>query len=461
MTKDENLGYILPVVNTATTFSSTKSFDYHDVPFLVKDYTAQYKSLIHFNKNKSTLIHQWYPFLEGYSSEFIKGIIQEINYTPQCALDPFAGSGTTAVELQNLGINCLSFEVNPFLHSLAVVKMRTDYSAAVLQKHIDALKKKISSTVTQIRLIQPPPIAKTFYKRSGNGKWIFNNAALDGILQLKHAISDVKDLRYNQLFKIVLASILLEVSNVFRNGKALSYRDKWGAERKIRRTDVHEKFFEKLELIFKPDIQILEGKAKTNNGFSNAARCYLGDVRKEIIQIPANSVDLVITSPPYLNSRDYTDSYIVELWILDYVKNYQELRQLRNRTLHSHVQIRIGETSYPKLSRLQTILTSLNQNSDQFWNKELLNMVKGYFADMDSLFTQIALKMKTGGKVYLNVANSAYYGIEIPVDELIGEIAETKGLRVIEIREAIRIRPSSQQNRIIGSLRESVVLLER
>ncbi|MCL5066808.1 MAG: hypothetical protein M1368_00450, partial [Thaumarchaeota archaeon] len=234
-----------------------------------------------------------------------------------------------------------------------------------------------------------------------------------------------------------------------------------GADRKIRRTDVHRKFFEKLETVFKPDVRELEARAKQNISFSNAENCYLGDVRKEIAQVPNESIDLVITSPPYLNSRDYTDSYIVELWLLDFVRSYQELKELRNRTLHSHVQVKIGEIPYPNLAKLDTIVSQLVSNSEKFWNKELVNMVKGYFADMDSLFIQLALKMEKGKKIYLNVANSAYYGVEIAVDEIIGEISEIRGFKVIEIREARRIRPSSQQNSVIDSLRESVVVMER
>ena len=44
-------------------------------------------------------------------------------------LVPFAGSGTTPLELQLLGINCYSFEVSPFMHLLATVKLETDYNS--------------------------------------------------------------------------------------------------------------------------------------------------------------------------------------------------------------------------------------------------------------------------------------------------------------------------------------------
>ena len=43
-------------------------------------------------------------------------------------------------------------------------------------------------------------------------------------------------------------------------------------------------------------------------------------------KIPDQSVDLVITSPPYLNSRDYTDTYMVELKALGYMEDLNEIK---------------------------------------------------------------------------------------------------------------------------------------
>lgn len=67
-------------------------------------------------------------FVEGYSKEFIQGILDELDYTPECVLEPFSGSGTTPVEMQDKGIKCISFEVSPFMHLLSTVKLRRDYN---------------------------------------------------------------------------------------------------------------------------------------------------------------------------------------------------------------------------------------------------------------------------------------------------------------------------------------------
>ena len=72
-----------------------------------------------FGKNKSEYIHRWYPFVEGYSKEFISKIVDEYKVLNKCqdiiCLEPFAGSGTTPLELQDMGYLCYSFEVSPFM----------------------------------------------------------------------------------------------------------------------------------------------------------------------------------------------------------------------------------------------------------------------------------------------------------------------------------------------------------
>ena len=88
---------------------------------MLKDYnfidcTEKYHSIMQFDKNKNVFVHRWYPFVEGYSKEFIEDILNELSFVPSCALEPFCGSGTTPVELQNHNIRCYSFEVSPFMY---------------------------------------------------------------------------------------------------------------------------------------------------------------------------------------------------------------------------------------------------------------------------------------------------------------------------------------------------------
>ncbi|WP_277405550.1 hypothetical protein [Lacrimispora xylanisolvens] len=60
----------------------------------------------------------------------------------------------------------------------------------------------------------------------GKEKWNFNKSVMEGIMDIQSAIDLLNDEDYKELFTIALASILMEVSNVYRKGKCLTYKKK-------------------------------------------------------------------------------------------------------------------------------------------------------------------------------------------------------------------------------------------
>lgn len=430
------------------------------MPYQIVDYTELYESIMQFNKNKTVPIHQWYPFVEGYSREFINSILGELDYAPEWVLEPFAGSGTTPLEMQKNGIQCYAFEVSPFMHLLSSVKMQKNYNIVNFDKYFELLRTSITTTTNQnIKELELIPFGSTVVQTQNLKKWNFNNEVIDGILDIKYAIKQIPDILYQNLFKIALASILLEVSNVFRNGKCLSYKKGWQERVRFSREDVHNIFFNRLLDKFSADIEAITQEHQNKQGVNNSSLCYLGDVRQNISNIADNSIDLIITSPPYLNSRDYTDIYMLELKVLDLVSCHEDLRKLRKKTIRSHVQIKHGALETLDITLLNELIASIMENKNSFWNNDLLNMIKGYFLDMNILFEHFHRVMKPNRKIYFNVANSAYYGVEIKVDEIIAEIAESKGFTINEIRKARDLKVSSQQSGLIDKLRESVTVM--
>ena len=431
----------------------------------IVNYINDYGSIMQFNKNKNTYIHGWYPFVEGYSKEFIRSIVNEYtakyNKVPEICLEPFAGSGTTPVELQKLGIKCVSFEISPFMYNLATAKMETNYTTTDFNLSLDNVSDALIDYEEDIETLLPLTASRRIVQREGLKKWNFNKEVMKGILDIKYAINQLDNPTYIDLFRIALASILLDVSNVYRNGKCISYKKNWNTKITFSREDVHNIFLNRLRNVFYPDIQTLtEHKRISETLFSNRRFCSLGDVRENLeSMIDDNSINLIITSPPYLNSRDYTDTYMPELRVLDYVSTDEEIRNLRKRTIRSHVQVKWDEVDLIDNVLLQNAILQLSVFKSKFWNEGLLNMIKGYFKDMDFLFKIFYKKVASSGLIYFNVANSAYYGVEIKTDEIVAEIAEKNGFKVIEIREARRINPSSQQKDSVPYLRESVIVI--
>lgn len=409
-----------------------------------------------FNQNKTEPIHRWYPFVEGYSKEFITSIISEQDNAPQVCLEPFSGSGTTSLELQKRGIPCHSFEVNPFMFLLASVKLENTYNSKCLVDKFEQIKGERHN----IKIGDITSEFSTLFENGKNKKWNYHREAGNAVRVLLNTINDEKDKKYKDLFLVGLAAILLDVSNLYRNGKCLSYKRDW-KERRLTKEEVFARFDKKIEEQILPDIL---AKEKCKVVTSNKQFLYQDDARKGIdLRIPNDSVDLVITSPPYLNSRDYTDTYMLELKTLGMTPSLKSIKALREKTIRSHVQINWKDEEKendPLLLKTFDELEEGAKNSD-VWNDSILDMINLYFVDLRAVFHSIYKKLKNNGKVYFNVSNSAYFNVLVNTIEICASIAESEGFIVREVREARKLKTSPQQKETIGSLLEAVIVLEK
>jgi len=418
------------------------------------DYFKKYGRIMQFNKNKKEPFHRWYPFVEGYSKEFIQSIVKEMDRNNLVCLEPFSGSGTTALELQNCGIACFAFEVNPLMYLIARVKLENGYELERFEYWYDYIVKERSKKIVELETE-----FNTLYQGEGKKKWNYNTDIGIAVEKLRQVIESISEVIYKELFKVALAAILLDVSNLYRNGKCLSYKKKW-EDRKIVEKDVFDKFDEKVLKELKCDIENSITRTKINN----KERLYNQDSRIGIAnEVDDNSIDLVITPPPYLNSRDYTDTYMLELKTLGFTKTSEEIKELREKTLRSHVQIKWNDTSNVNNELLENTLVELEEASKEIekWNDSIIDMVRLYFVDMQNIFRVLYGKMKIHGRIYFNVSNSAYFNVLINTLEICASIAEQEGFKVLEIRDARKLKTSPQQKKTIGKLLEGVVVLEK
>lgn len=418
------------------------------------DYFKKYGRIMQFNKNKKEPFHRWYPFVEGYSKEFIQSIVKEMDRDNLVCLEPFSGSGTTALELQNCGIACFAFEVNPLMYLIARVKLEKGYELERFEYWYGYIVKERSRKIVELETK-----FNTLYQGEGKKKWNYNTEIGIAVEKLRQVIESISEVIYKELFKVALAAILLDVSNLYRNGKCLSYKKNW-KDRKIVEKDVFDKFDEKVLNELKYDIKNSIKRTEINN----KDRLYNLDSRTGIAnEVDDNSIDLVITSPPYLNSRDYTDTYMLELKTLGFTKTSEEIKELREKTLRSHVQIKWNDTSNVSNELLKNTLMELEAASKEIekWNDSIIDMVRLYFVDMQNIFRVLYGKMKAHGRIYFNVSNSAYFNVLINTLEICASIAEQEGFKVLEIRDARRLKTSPQQKDKIGKLLEGVVVLEK
>jgi hypothetical protein len=176
---------------------------------------------------------------------------------------------------------------------------------------------------------------------------------------------------------------------------------------------------------------------------------------------------LCVTSPPYLNSFDYSDVYRPELFLSQFVSNTSQLRKIRLRTVRSHVQVRWDPPTQKDFGDiyLRTAF-DLRSVSGNLWDKRIPLMVQAYFEDMKTILKALHCKGEADAQVWIVVSTSAYGGVEIPVDMILAQIAENVGWFLYDIGVIRHLRHSGHHwrklpdaDRPSAKLRESVVVL--
>jgi DNA modification methylase len=193
-------------------------------------------------------------------------------------------------------------------------------------------------------------------------------------------------------------------------------------------------------------------------------RVITGDCRASLPKLAPESYDLWVTSPPYLNSFDYSDVYRPELFAAGFVDTNSELRNIRRKTLCSHVQVKREYTDEICSSLLKPALDEMAGR--KLWSPHLPGMIRTYFADLSLVCEQVHPLLRRGGKAWIVVSTSAYAGVEIPVDLILADVASKAGWNLCGIYVLRQLRAAGQHwNRLErGSrppLRESLLVLEK
>lgn len=392
---------------------------------------------------------RWFKFKEAFSPLLVKRLIEESPIPVRRSLDVFGGCGTTGVTSIFLGVQPTIIEVNPFLVDVITAKLgRYDASA---------VRNAYPSWMRQARAIErsgvafPDHLPETFVERAGAECWVYPQPVLRRILAYRYALRTVRSSKVRTLFKVLLASVLVEVSNVLVNGKGRKYRANWERQEKTAR-DVDLALENRL-------LDVIHDLARFRSRPAVTPRVIHGDARVRLDDVAA--ADCCIASPPYPNSFDYTDIYNLELWVLGYIRSRSAETSLRHTVLRSHVQRKLKHSrclvESPTLAR---VLRRLEAERDSLWNAQIPDMIGSYFSDLELILTKLNRAVRRNGHISLIVADSAYAGITVKVGQILAEIGEELGYKVVDL-EQLRLIKSSAQQGWRRNLKEELVRLQR
>ncbi|MCX6842166.1 MAG: DNA methyltransferase [candidate division WOR-3 bacterium] len=397
--------------------------------------------------------HRWYFVKEGFSPALVEQAMKtECVKKGELVIDPFVGSGTTPLAAVSSGMRAVGIEVNPFLRFLSAAKL-TQVNPARLGD---------SASVVGRGLLRPSPSRLETYSTFGEGnrwnRWLFSR---DVLRAFEGALNHIRMVptRHRGLLMLALLSAAMDCCNAVRDGKCLRYRKDWRDK---------QRGVDDLVSAFSRRVAVIIEDLKTAPLRDADATITQGDARRSLRERTAGAFRLCITSPPYLNSFDYSDVYRPELFLGRFVDSNASLMRIRLRTIRSHVQATWSTPHEEDFGHLyRECMDKVRSSQTQLWSSRLPLMIQAYFEDMRDVLMSLRECAARNASTWMVVSTSAYAGIEIPVDLILAEIGQAAGWYLREVGVLRYLRSSGQQMNGLASgdhvsvpLRESVIVLQ-
>jgi hypothetical protein len=381
--------------------------------------TPELESLGVFRANRDAPFHRWVHLTEGFSAKLVA---QELAKRRDVAhtYDPFGGTGTTPLVVAEMGQAAAWAEVNPYLQEAA----RTKIAAACA--HEDEREQIASNLLELLHDDEPPrsaqvaesPIVVVNEKRD-----FFESDALADLLGWLHRFESLSGLG-RRIGHLAVATSAIQSSNMIR---AADLRRRTDREIERKRSSAHEAVRERLRMM-------VDDLLKTPVA-SGSAVLVSADAR--VLPEDFGDIDLVVTSPPYLNGTNYCRNTKLELLLLGLIQDEAGLTDIRSRSVTAginNVSKRIPEPDV--ISPVEAIATQLD---DCAYDIRIPKMVRAYFSDMRIVLRETRRVMRPGGQLVLDIGDSRFAGVHVDVPELLSGIAQEVGWE-LECAETIRHR---------------------
>lgn len=372
-------------------------------------------------KTEDTSIHDWYRFVLSFPPHLVRHYLTEFQANDKSlVLDPFSGTGTTNVECKKCGIPSMGIEASPITHFASKTKCTWDDYLDDLMSDAynvaDSAKKSIK-TASSFRTL-PDDLNALILKNS------ISPQPLNEILALRDSIISAKS-RYQNYFLIALAKHIVYSYSNLKFGPEICINKK-----KRESVEVVEIWLSEIKRIY---TDLLMNKINQ----TVPANIFLGDSREVFAPQNNQKVDIVITSPPYPNEKDYSRTTRLESVLLGFIKNREDLKRIKKGFIRSNTKnVYNGDDDGKYISNISSINLLSNKiesrriqlGKTSGFEKLYSSVVKLYFGGMAKHLISLKTLLKNDAYLAYVVGDQAsYFQIPIRTSNLLGEVAESLG----------------------------------
>ena len=169
--------------------------------------------------------------------------------------------------------------------------------------------------------------------------------------------------------------------------------------------------------------------------------------------IPFLNIDTVITSPPYVNGTNYFRNTKIELWFLRCLVTVSDLAKYRMKSITAGINdVTLGKTTTTQNPLVSHIVKMLTQNA---YDSRIPRMVGSYFGEIEEVFRLVRHHLTNNAIIAIDIGDSCYGGIHVPVDKLLTSCLQTLGFEDIDSTELRKRRSKG------GSVLKQILLIYR
>ena len=342
--------------------------------------------------------------------QIVRRILEEFGENSNLLFDPYCGTGTSLVEANLRNISAIGTDINPLARLIAKVK-----TTVIPLELLDSYLKDFNDFAFSIQLggRKVKPVIPNFK----NIDYWFKKETQYWLAVIKKYIENIDNQDVQDFFKVAFSETVRDVS-LTRNSEFKLYR-------------MTKKQIEK----FNPDVLsiMIQKLIRNRNGMAEYILTKKGNAQSKIYDfntvygipesiLPSESVDIIITSPPYGDSRTTVAygqfSRLSNQWL-----GLEEFNEVDRRSMGGVRRREFKKFNFEPLDKVLSKVSEIDQ-------KRVYDVIS-FYVDYEKSIANVAKVIKIGGIVAYVVGNRKVRGVEIPNDEITREFFERNGFKHI------------------------------
>jgi hypothetical protein len=401
-------------------------------------------------------VDDWYRYYAGYSSQFVINALADVAPTSHNVLDPWNGTGTTTTVAASRGVASFGFDINP----AAVIVARARILDTSVEESIEALTNNIMSRAKPARLREEPLLF--WFSRDSAAQLRALQIAIHRLLVDSsdsdadptagvNTISSLAAFFYVALFRTVRRLIAPTAGSNPTWWKRPNPDDVLHIPKRL----ILDTFSDCSEILRK-GLHLPAGRTDTPTKIS------VGNSR--LLPLADNSVEAVVSSPPYCTRIDYGISMRPELAVLRYSE--AEMTALRNLMVGTPTMTSEASDETELGTLTTTFLKKVKGHPSQASSTYYLKYFTQYYTAMHASISEIRRVTREGAPVVLVVQDSYYKEVHNDTPGMLMQMAQEAGFQHTErqdfhiARTKAGVNPRAKKYRSEATATESVILFQ-